>query len=223
MNDKSPSARKTGLAAHLQRHLVSGLLLLVPVYVTLAVLYVLFKFLVGWLGPALLLYGKVDLPGYVIAPLSVLTLVLVVYLTGVLTRRVVGRRLFAAAESRFAQIPLVSVIYSSVKSLTDLFSKRGSSNFKSLVVVDFPRPGMKCLAFVTGTVKEAEGRLLVKIFLPTAPNPTSGFFILLPVSEVFMTSLSVEEGMKMIISGGIISPERLDIRPATDADFSSNG
>lgn len=210
---------KGGVRQHIQQNLVAGLLLLVPVYITIAVLHLVFKLLVNWLGPMLTLYGQVDRPGYIIAPISFFVLLLGAYLTGLLTRRVLGRRMFAAAENRLMRIPGVKTIYSSVKTMVGMFSKKELGNFKSLVLVEYPRKGIKCLAFVTGTIEAGDQGRLVMIFLPTTPNPTSGFFLMLPVSEVFITGLSVEEGMKLVISGGIIAPESLVIRPATDDDF----
>lgn len=101
-------------------------------------------------------------------------------------------------------------VYSAAKQVVDTLSPSRREAFKSVVWVEFPRPGFRALAFVTGSIRDEDGTECYKLFIPTAPNPTSGFFEIAPCGEVRESALSVEDGIKMIVSAGILAPETLE-------------
>ncbi len=134
---------------------------------------------------------------------------LFLYLVGLVTAFVVGRRLLTLGESIILRIPLIKSVYSLSKQVVDVFATSKSNAFRSVVVVEFPRPGLKAIGFVTGMMKDVDGKELTKVFVPTAPNPTTGFLELVPTEQVQATDMKVEDAFTMLVSGGVISPECL--------------
>jgi uncharacterized membrane protein len=198
-----------GAGRHLRRRLVTGLLVLVPIGITILVLRFLFNLTASVLAPAVrLIPGK--LPKSVLALISVCAFLLLLYAVGAVAQLLVGRRLIAIAEALVARIPLVKSVYSAVKQVVDTLSPSRREAFKSVVWVEFPRPGFRALAFVTGNIRDADGTECYKLFIPTAPNPTSGFFEIAPCAEVRESALSIEDGIKMILSAGILAPDTLE-------------
>jgi len=203
------------------RRMVSGMLVLVPVGVTLLVM----RWLFAW-GTSLLrqtvkyaesrlerLHWIESLPdayvNFYVYLLTVLLLLLLLYLIGVLGQHIVGRRLIGAGEGIWLRVPLIRTIYGATKQVVEALSLPQGTVFKSVVVVDFPYPGLKAIGFLTGHVLDDAGRRFAKVLIPTAPNPTTGFLELVPAEAVVITDLAIEEGFKMIFSCGIVSPENL--------------
>jgi uncharacterized membrane protein len=196
--------------ATLRRRLLSGLLVVVPLGVTLYVLHFLYAFTAGRLAPIIRdLSGP--LPDYAVPLASVVVLVVAVYLIGLVASVVVGRKGIALFEAILTRIPLVKTIYGASKQIVQTLSfQNGDVNFKAVVLVDFPRPGMKALAFVTGTIDiEGEGDHY-KVLVPTT-HPTSSYFEIVPKESVSETGISVEEAVKFVMSGGLLAPESLTI------------
>ncbi len=194
----------------LRRYLMAGLLVWIPLGVTIIVV----KMLIGLLDRSMLLvpqqYRPEQLFGVSIPGLGVIVAVVVVLFTGVIVANLFGRKLVAIWESLLSRIPLVSSVYSAVKQIAEtMFSSSGQS-FRKVLLVEYPRKGMWTLAFQTGTeVGEAQcktGREVINIYVPTTPNPTSGFFIMVPKEDVVELEMSVDEGLKMIISMGSVVP-----------------
>lgn len=208
----------------IRKRMISGLLLLIPFFVTLVVIRWLFGLVAGFLRPAIkfVLTRLLDeaplqaIPEVYISVaasvLSVVILVLLVYTMGAIAQFVVGRRMIHFGEGLMLKIPLFGTVYSATKQVVQAMSLPSQAAFKSVVLVEFPRPGFKAVAFLTGRIQDSQGRAFCKVFIPTAPNPTTGFFELVPVNEVMETTLTVEEAFKMIISGGLISPEVLEVQ-----------
>jgi uncharacterized membrane protein len=219
MSPSKKQARKKRLSvrfrATLRRRLLSGLLVVVPLGVTLYVLHFLYAFTAGRLTPIIRdLSGP--LPDYAVPLASVAVLVVAVYLIGLVANVVVGRKVIALFEAILARIPLVKTIYGASKQIVQTLSfQNGDENFKAVVFVDFPRPGMKALGFVTGTIDiEGEGEHY-KVFVPTTPNPTSGYFEIVPKDRASEADISVEEAVKFVMSGGLLAPESLMVSPDT--------
>ena len=198
----------------LRRWLVAGLLLWVPLGVTFLVV----KLLVDLADQVLLLlpiqYRPENLLGFNIPGLGVALTVLPVIATGMIFANLFGRRLVRLWEDILARIPLVRSIYSSVKQITEtLFSSQGKS-FKKVVLVEYPRRELWTLAFVTGDTAQQlidiVDRDLVSIYVPTTPNPTSGFFLMVPREDVVELDISVEAGLKLILSTGVVIPDDLN-------------
>ena len=211
-NRLSPWSR---LQHHLKKRLIAGLAVLVPIGFTFLVLRFLFRATSGLLVPVIMPLAP-RLPAMAVAAASLAILVLLVYFTGLLTTYLIGRRMIALGESILERIPLIRTIHGASKQVVKTLSLPNRKAFKGVVWVEFPRAGFLALGFVTGTIRDAEGREFYKLFIPTTPNPTTGFFEVVPRGEVRETSIPIDDAMKMIMSGGILSPGRLDGASASD-------
>jgi len=136
------------------------------------------------------------------------------YLFGLITSRAAVKRLIGLGERLVVQIPFVKFFYKTTKQIVDTLAMSSKEALKKVVVVDFFRTGMKTIAFVTGeTPVTGRSEPLVNLFVPTTPNPTSGYLVLLPPEEVWETDLTMEQAMSVIVSGGILPPERITLFP----------
>lgn len=195
---------------HLRRYLIAGLLLWLPLGVTILVV----RLLVGTMDQTLLLLPERLRPdallGFHIPGLGLLLAVSVVLVTGMLVANLFGRRLVTLWERLLARIPLVRSIYMAVKQLAETMFSGGGQSFRKVLLIEYPRKGLWTLAFQTGTgVGEAQqktGRDVVNVYVPTTPNPTSGFFLMVPREDVVELDMSVDDGLKMIISMGVVVP-----------------
>jgi uncharacterized membrane protein len=194
--------------ANFRSRVTAGLLVLVPVGITLLILRFLFDITAGFLKPFV---AKVvgDVPQAAVVIISVAALLVLLYFTGVLARMLVGRRIIGLGEALVARIPLVKTVYSASKQVVQTLSLPNRGEFKSVAWVQFPHPGLLCLGFITGRMQDAEGRKYYKVFIPTTPNPTTGFFEVLPAEDLVLADVTVEEAIKMVISGGLLSPDHL--------------
>lgn len=203
------------MRGRLRRYLIAGLLVWLPLGVTVLVIKALVGFMDQWL-PLLPPRWQPDaLLGFHLPGVGVALSVLVVFVTGVLAANLFGRQLVALWESLLGRIPLVNTIYSSVKQLAEtMFSSSGQS-FRKVLLIEYPRKGLWTLAFQTGTGMGEAQRLIggdvVSVYVPTTPNPTSGFFLMVPREEVVELEMSVDDGLKMILSMGAVVPERNDV------------
>lgn len=188
--------------------MVSGIAVLVPLFITLWVLKALFGFTVGMVLPVL--GPAVDhLPPMVRVALSAALLLLWVYALGELAAHVVGRRILSFGDALLLRVPVVRVVYRVSRQVVSSFQRQDQSPFKSVVLVEFPRKGMRSVAFVTSTVPRPDGSEWKTVFIPTTPNPTTGFLQILPASDVTPTDFTVEEAFQMVMSLGVLSPVRL--------------
>ena len=195
----------------LKKYLITGLLIWVPLVITVWVL----SFLVGTLDQTLLLLPNDWHPrawlGFNIPGLGVLLTLAVVLLTGMLGANIIGQRLVTTWESLLSRIPVVKSLYSSVKQVSDtLFSSSGQA-FRKALLVQYPRQGSWTIAFLTGrpggdVANHLTGEY-VSVYVPTTPNPTSGFFLMMPKADVIELDMNVDEALKYIISMGVVPPE----------------
>lgn len=193
--------------------LLAGLLTLIPIIVTYLVLRWLFFTLDDLLQPILNLFLHREIPGVGLVALLVLLLIL-----GGFTSNVLGRRIVAFVDSLLGRTPVVRYIYSVTRQVTDSFRVPKGASFRRVALVDFPRPGVKSVAFVTGPVTKANGERLVPVMIPTAPTPTSGFLLLVPESEVVEIDMTIEEAFRMVVSGGIITPDTIALKSGPDEE-----
>jgi uncharacterized membrane protein len=194
-----------------KKYLITGLLIWVPLVITVWVL----SFLVGTLDQTLLLLPASWQPrawlGFHIPGLGVLLTLAVVFATGVLAANIIGQRLVLYWEGLLARIPIVKSLYSSVKQVSDtLFSSSGLA-FRKALLVQYPRRGSWTIAFLTGqpggdVTNYLKGEY-VSVYVPTTPNPTSGFFLMMPAADVVELDISVDAALKYIISMGVVPPE----------------
>ncbi|MEJ1297375.1 MAG: DUF502 domain-containing protein [Candidatus Sedimenticola sp. (ex Thyasira tokunagai)] len=195
----------------IRRYLIAGLLVWVPLGITLLVVRLLVRWMDGTLQLIPQPYRPESLFGFSIPGLGVVLSVLVVFVTGVLVANLFGRSLINIWERLLARIPLVRSIYSGAKQLAEtMFSESGQS-FRKVLLVEFPRPGLWTLAFLTGTdVGEAQqktGRDVINVYIPTTPNPTGGYFVMVPREDVVELDMSVDDGLKMLMSMGAVVPD----------------
>ena len=202
----------------LRRYLVAGILVWVP----LAVTYALLRFVVGLMDRTLLLLpapyrpeillqqlfgtdNPIQIPG-----LGVILTILVLLTTGVLAANIVGRAFVGGWEALLDRIPVVRSVYSAAKNFAEIVFSDSSESFKRVLLIQYPRKGLFSLAFQTATeLGEVQGRTgeeIVCCFVPTTPNPTSGFIVIVPRKDVTVLDMEVDEALKMIISLGVVVP-----------------
>jgi uncharacterized membrane protein len=194
----------------LRRYLVAGILVWVP----LAVTYLLLRFAVSIMDRTLLLipenYRPDELLGFHIPGLGVILAVVVLLLTGLLAANFVGRAFVGGWESLMDRIPFVRAVYSAAKNFAEMVFSDSSQSFKKVLLIEYPRKGLYSLAFQTATnLGEIAGRTgeeVICCFVPTTPNPTSGFIIIVPKKDITVLDMDVDEALKMIISLGVVVP-----------------
>ena len=207
--EKGPSSR---IGKHVRNRLMSGVLVLIPLAITLFILNLLFSSLTAFVRPVLRPWVG-ELPEYVLMLIALLATVVGIYLVGLITTHIVGRRLIHYGEKVLLRLPIVKTIYSASKQVVDTVSSPSKASFQAVVLIEFPRRGCLALGFITGTILNPEGKSLYRVFVATTPNPTSGFLIMFPEEEVQFTDISVEEGIKMIVSGGMLAPKQYQQQP----------
>ncbi len=212
--------------AWLRRTFVRGMLLLFPLAITYVILRWLFRLVTGLGGPLVQrILARMGAPisespmlPLLTPMIALLVTVGVVLLVGVVGGNFVGRRLWALFEQLLLKVPLVRWFYGSARQMIDAFGAAGSGAFREVVLVEYPRRGIWCLGFITAaatgmSVGHPEGDY-VYVFLPTTPNPTSGYTVLLPRAEAPPAGMTVDEGLKLIVSGGFIAPRPARPGPA---------
>lgn len=194
----------------LRKWLVAGLLVVVPVAITLAVL----NWIVGTLDQTLLILPQAWHPdrliGFHIPGFGVLLTLAILLLVGAVASNFVGKKLVILGDNIVSRIPVVRSIYSSVKQVSDtLFSESGNA-FRTAVLVEWPRPGVWTIAFVTGSpggdVSNHLAGDYVSVYVPTTPNPTGGYFVMLRKSDCIELRMSVDEALKYVVSMGVVVP-----------------
>lgn len=197
--------------AYIRKYFISGLLVWLPIWVTLLVI----GFLVDLLSKSLLLLPPEWQPdvllGVHVPGIGVVITLLVIFFTGVLAANFVGSRLLAMGDAIMARIPLVRSVYTGVKQVTQTLFTPGGQSFRKVLLVQYPCPGVWTIGFQTGEVsKQIEGSVnkdgMVSYFVPTTPNPTSGFLMMAPRTEVVELEMSVEQALKYVISLGVVQP-----------------
>ena len=201
----------TRVGVHVRNRLMSGVLVLIPLAITVFILRLLFNWLTAFARP-LLRPWLGELNETVLALIALVVTVAVLYAVGLVTTHLVGRRLIHFGESVLLRLPIVKTVYSASKQVVDAFSATGKSSFEAVVMVEYPRRGAYTIGFVTGTMTDPDGQKLYAVFVATTPNPTSGFLILFPEEDVCFTDIPVEDGIKMSVSGGMLAPKRFGRR-----------
>jgi len=201
---------KHPLVKRLRRYLVAGLLIWAP----LAVTYFLLRFAVNLMDKTLAVlpqqYQPEELLGLHIPGLGVILTFVVLFLTGMLAANFVGRYVVGGWESLLDRIPIVRTIYGGAKNFAEIVFSDSNDSFNKVLLIEYPRKGIYSLAFQTssdlGEVQARTGQDVVCCFVPTTPNPTSGFVIMLPKKDVRVLDMEIDEALKMIISLGVVVP-----------------
>ena len=180
--------------------------MITPIWGTILVLKTLFVAVDSILGNML---SDIVTEDYYVPGLGILTLVILIFLAGMMATNFLGGRLYKRWEEFLDRVPIVRGIYATLKSMMDILSFKQREKYNKVVMIQFPKDDNYVLAFVTGETREEVQTLapepLVHVYVPTSPNPTSGYFLLVPEREVQSVDMSVEEAMKLIVSGGLYS------------------
>lgn len=209
------------LFSHIRGRLVRGVILVLPLMVTVWLLGLLFNVIDRNVAPLVRrLLGWAGIPGteswvaqVAIPVVSLLLTAVVIYLLGLVAGNLAGRRLLTLVESWILHIPLVKGIYGSARQLLNAFGGSGKRAFSKVVLLEYPRVGLWTVGFVTTEVVHQIERHgdrpvpTVPVFLPTTPNPTSGWMILVPTSDLRELDISIEDAIKLVVSGGIVAPD----------------
>ena len=182
----------------IKRRIFAGLLAIVPIAVTFWILKLLFTFFDGFAAPILKRIG-IEIPG-----LGIILTLVIVFVLGLLVTNVLGKSLFNWGERILAKLPIVNTIYKTIKQITSAFSGSTLKSFQQVIFIQYPRIGLWTMCFVTNESQNETGEEFYPVFVPTTPNPTSGVFIIVPKKDVVHPNISVEDGLKAIISGGIL-------------------
>ena len=184
----------------IKTRIFAGLLAIVPIAVTFWILKFLFTFLDSIASPFLKKVG-VDIPG-----LGIILTLLFIFVLGLFITNVLGKTLFNWGEKILAKLPIVNTIYNTIKQITSAFSGSTVKSFQQVIFIQYPREGLWTMCFVTNQSKNENGDAFYHVVVPTTPNPTSGVFIVIPKKDAIHPDISVEDGLKAIISGGILDP-----------------
>ena len=197
------------LQTTVRRRLIAGVLVVVPLWITYVALKFCFVTLDGIFAPLVRKSFGFSIPG-----LGFILLLLLLYLIGMITTNILGSSHVRFGEGVLDRIPLVKNIYYGAKQLIHTISASKTMGFKRVVLVEYPRKGLLGVGFVTNSAQDKRtGKKYVIVFLPTPPNPINGVFEIVPEEDVIETNLTVEEGIKMVISAGMLTPSGFSTRP----------
>lgn len=188
------------MKTQLKKSFFTGLLVVIPIGATVYILLFLISILNDLLPFSFLPYGT-----------GIVLTVILITLVGFMTTNFIGKRLIDLGEQFIARIPLVKNVYAAVKQISDAMLSQPDKKYRRVVLIEYPRRGIYTLAFVTGIARgeiqnKTQGNV-INIFVPTTPNPTSGFYLMIPESDVIDLVMSVEDAFKLLISGGMISTD----------------
>jgi uncharacterized membrane protein len=214
---------------HLRTYFFTGLFFLLPLVITLKLIFwafektdaILGNFIHQYFSRYFTIFGihiTREIPG-----LGLIALLIVITLTGIFAKNYLGRKFIKFGESVLGRIPILSSVYNLLKQVTQSFasSQTGKGAFRKVVLVEYPRAGIYSPGFLIGeTAEECEnkvGQELIAVFIPTVPNPTTGFLIYVPKAGVIILDMSVEDGLKLILSAGMIRPDQIKSDPVNTA------
>jgi uncharacterized membrane protein len=205
--DVEPGPRSRRVARWVRRRFAVGFLVAFPLVITLFFARFIFGLLDRWFLPISERLFGVEVPG-----IGFVIFMIVLFALGILATNILGGRILDSVERRMARIPLLSPIYQGARQITEAIQIRGSTDFRKVVLLDFPRQGLRSVGFVTRefsapTAFSDEPASLV--FVPTTPNPTTGFLVAVPQRDIEVLDISVEQGIKLLISGGLLTPSQL--------------
>lgn len=190
----------------LRRQFLSGMLVVVPLILTYVVLRFLFETIDGILSPYIEKFLNYSIPG-----LGIIATILIIILTGFFVRSIVGASIYKHGDNLLTKLPIVRIFYLAAKKLIEAMALPGSKAFREVVMFEYPRRGIWVVGFLTSKIKFVNGSEnqqmeLVGVFVPSTPTPISGFVIFAPREDVVTLDMTVEAGLKLLVSGGIIAP-----------------
>ncbi len=179
---------------------LAGVLVIVPIAAAVLILRWLFFEIDGVLQPV-----AKSLLGHEIRGLGFAIMIVLIFVTGIIATSVIGKRLVGAVESLLERVPLFRYLYTSIKQIMTSFTIPSETRFLQVVLVEFPKKGMRVIGFLTSESTTSSGEHLLTVFIPTSPNPTSGYLEIVRESEVIRTNISVDDALKMVLSAGKVS------------------
>lgn len=191
----------------LKRYFLAGLLVVLPMGLTVVVIVYLFRFVDGLLEPII-----THLLGYYWVGLGLIVTLLIILLAGLLTRNILGKTIHKLIDTVLARLPLISPIYSGAKQLLEAVTIPSKGSFKEVVLVEYPRTGVYAVGLVTRRMEIlAEGKLrsFACVLIASTPTPFSGMAILYPIDEIIVVNMTVEDALKFLVSGGVVSPQAI--------------
>lgn len=212
------AARKPGILDWIRARFFAGVVIGAPIAITVIVTIWLIDFIDKHVKPLIPpAWNPETYTPFAIPGLGVVVVVLVLILLGTLGTNLIGRFMIRSGERIMSSVPYVRVVYKLLRQITDTVANQGSNSFKEACLVEFPKPGTWALGFLAGGARGEIARQLgpdmLSVFVATTPNPTSGFLVFVPASQVKRLSMSVEDGAKLIISGGLVVPEEKSALP----------
>ena len=190
-----------------RRRFAVGFLVVLPMVITLFFARFMFRLLDEWSRPISERLFGAEIPG-----LGFVVFIIVLFVLGIIATNMIGGRLLDFFERRVARIPLLSPVYQGARQITEAIQIRGTTDFRKVVLLDFPRDGLRSVGFVTrefATATRFCNEPSALVFVPTTPNPTTGFLVALPQRELEVLDITVEQGVKLLISGGLLTPAQL--------------
>tara|TARA_Y100000588_G_scaffold53294_1_gene50230 strand:- start:4114 stop:4854 length:741 start_codon:yes stop_codon:yes gene_type:complete len=215
-----PARRKT-LLLRLRTYFLTGIVVSAPVGITIWLIWLFVAFVDRTVVPLIPeSYNPSDVLGVSVPGIGVVVVLLVVTMIGFLVTNFLGRYMVKIGENMVSRVPVVRTIYGVLKQIFDAVLAQSEGAFREVVLIEYPRKGIWVIGFITSSTQGEVQRVtpddMVNVFLPTTPNPTSGFLLFVPRRDCITLHMTVEEGVKLVISGGIVSPPDIDRRPAKE-------
>jgi len=193
------------LGKKIRTHFLAGILVILPIGLTVWIFVWIFTGIDDFIQRIVIR----PIFGHEITGVGFAITVVLIYVVGLIASNVVGRRLIRYGESLLAKVPIARTLYTAFKQILGSFSEPRQTGFMQVVLVEFPRRGTRTIGFITNEQSDESGRKLLNVFIPTSPNPTSGFLQILDEDEVIRTNISVDAALKMVVSGGRMSPKEV--------------
>jgi uncharacterized membrane protein len=193
------------MKAKIRRQFLAGLIVFIPVALATWLFVWFFRFVDALVQPVL-----EHFLGYTVPGIGFMVAGIIIYVIGLIALSFIGKMLLGWGDSVLSKIPMFSLVYRSIKQIMESFAKPDKSKFKRVVIIEYPRKGMKTIALVTKELVDESGEKIVHIFVPTSPNPMSGYFEIMKEEDVTNTDLTIENAMKLVISCGAVESEVSD-------------
>ena len=213
---KPVKATRLGVAGRLRAYFIAGVLITAPISITIYLAWLFITFVDDWVRPLIPpAYNPENYLRFTLPGIGLVVVLVGLTIIGAVTAGFVGRFFLGLSERILNRMPVIRSVYGAVKQIFETVLAQQSGAFREVVLIEYPRRGIWSLGFITGStegeVQEITEDEVLNVFLPTTPNPTSGFLLFVPKRDVMRLSMSVEEGIKMVVSGGIVTPP--DRRP----------
>ena len=191
-----------------KHYILTGLFSILPIAATYWIVVNLFYFFSSPGSTIVEIIFSNNVPPYIPELAGFILTILFIYIIGILVSNVLGKRMYEWLEDILSRIPVVNAVYRTIKQITNSISGPERQAFKKVVIIEYPRRGTWILSMVTGESSNKKGEKFYHIFVPTTPNPTSGYMLYVPQKDTQETDISIEEGLKIIISGGMLAPNK---------------